>query len=310
MLLVYPMLVSQSVSKNIVPGLCKVIERYLLIRILQEHTLKLRSKTPHISVRESILIENSIDFEINKLLREFPEPGGTGNNEGEGERHTGVKKDKDKDKKEDKKDLRIDVEIGNDTFKTISLEPTYAQVSDIFGKVIYGVKVVAFPIKLEKEEDAFRLFNNDFQRNILDSLIRKVGRVVIKLMYSLRNKFLRLLSLSPSISGDPLKDIVYGGNASISDSVFITLSTGDINQEILNDPHHIKKLLKLNWNSFVICDETKKQTNICMRSFNGLCSTIQYSMMISGINKDLGKVYDGLEQLQLESRPFFRLRRF
>jgi len=371
MLMIYPMLVSSNVSKNIVAGLCKVMERYLLIRILQQHALRLRKTAPNVSVGES-LIENAIDYQIYLLESNYydelkkkiensnipivygdeeigyarvkepeerPEEEPRGRAAGEGERETrqerpgrearpGAGEERPQPGRPEpgggggggnggegrngrggprpSRDLKINI---SRSFDTISLEPTYAEADDFEGKVIYGVKVVPFSIEVNSEEAAYKLFNKDWQRNFLSRIVSKLGRATIRLMYSLRNRFLRRLKISPSITGNPVRDIVYGANLKVADSVFIALTTADIDQEVLNKPKFIKRLMGLYWNSFIICDETQKTAHICMKAFNGLCSRLNYSYLMSGISKDFGKVYSDLEKLQSDSKPLFKLGR-
>lgn len=411
MLFLYPIFVSQSVSRNIVPGICKALERFLLIRIIERHMSRLRSAKPlpRIQVGESEIIDQIIENELSTILenlenykteneknvRKFPfftESSGaeewdkafrknsglgdfidyadkTGDvikavyteeidldkldpeqraaaiadledgylpgagphgkelrgRRGESE-STETKREtkpglqdptKSKDipftaptKKEGKSPF--DVKIGRDTFNTINLEPTYAEIDDIYGKTIYGVKVVAIPISKNKEKDTFDFFNMDAssQKTFLEKWLRPIGREMIRKIKTLRGRFLKLFHLAPTaISGDPIRDIVYAANTKTVDSIFICLSTSDIKEDLLNRPNLIRQLFKFKWNAFVITSEVKRVAYFCLKAFRGMCSQINYQILMTSFGKDIGKVFNNLEDLESASRPIFNIRR-
>ena len=69
----------------------------------------------------------------------------------------------------------------------------------------------------------------------------------------------------------------------------------------------MKKLQSLGWGSIIVLDDVNKRATFCMKEFNGLCSTLQYSFIYTALGKDYTKVYDDLEDVRRASSPFFKM---
>lgn len=283
MIIVYPMLVSSNVQSHILPGIAKVLEKYTLTyqlddiiqnseRLIKGKKLKRTGAMLKLSENNN-LIEAKGDDNYNRLPPEKP-----------GEKAT--------------------VKIDMPTFNTLSLEPTWIKIDTNIGTSMIGIKIVPFPV--QSDTNLINLITDDFYTNWIKSKIKGLGRSIIRTLYTVLHKTPLLRRLTPTITGDPKKDIIFARTFH-NHNLFLVLNSMDVGQDFLERTNKIKQLYKLGWSSFVITDDINRRCFFCMREFHGMCSSVQYNFMYATIGKEHGKVFDDLEDVKKSSSPFFKL---
>ena len=307
MILVYPMLTSGSVSPNVLPGIIKAVEKYILL-YNTDAVLKAAGATSAGQIvatggkaagklAGALMASQDNTLEPGDALSEAPgqkskKPTGQpinikfggGDNKGGG----GAKPS-------------LDIPRGD----AISLEPTWLQVTTKKkGLQILGVKVVPFRVK--SAEAITKLIANDKQLKALDYLAVRYGRGITRVLQRVLRK-VPLMGDQP-VSGDAKKDILLG-KTQYNNNMFLCMSQMDIeNEEVFNQPGGIQRLHRLGWASFIIVDDVNRRTTFCMKEFGGVCSVVPYNFMFTSFGKDYNQAYDDLEDIKKASGPFFNMR--
>ncbi|MHA1874182.1 MAG: hypothetical protein ACTSVB_08710 [Candidatus Heimdallarchaeaceae archaeon] len=218
MIALYPMLVSNTVSKNIIPGISKVLENFLIVYGMKNIMEKARGEKAtrglsNYSFKKRLTIKESDDpiadyfyreamFEQSQINQQTGQgtkgkqvQSQSGQAQAQRAKATGGKavaaasvgdinvtvQPEEKDKA---KDARVD--IGAFEMKSISLEPTWMK-TDIVTKDgiktsgIVGVKVVPYPVKSDAKLSQLLMY--DRQVNNLQGLVIRRGRWVENFFY-------------------------------------------------------------------------------------------------------------------------------
>ena len=325
MILVYPMLTSQNISPNVLPGIIKAVEKYILIYNTDD-LLRSAGATSAGQIiatggeKLGTMAGTAVGGEIGGKLggRIGGEIGGAitsskDNTSVDGDPLSEAKPAPGKKAKAGGKSINI-------TFKTsgggggtkpqldlprgdaISLEPTWLQVTTKKkGLQILGVKVVPFRIK--SSESVTSLIADDKKLKGLDMLSARYGRGLTRMLHRVM-QHIPFLGGKP-ISGDPKKDILLG-KTQYKSNMFMCLSQMDLeNEDVFNLPGGIQKLHKLGWASFIIVDDVNRRTTFCMKEFGGVCSVIPFNFMYTSVGKDYNQAYEDLEDIKKASGPFF-----
>jgi hypothetical protein len=324
MIIIYPMLTSESVSPNILPGLVKTIEKYILV-YNTDSLLKVAGGTSAgdiISTGAAITQtaialaagkDNRIEdvdpiVEDEKLIETSKLPAPPMSNKERlqkaadiaGKVGQSVKGVEDKMKNTP---TRVDFPRG----EAVSLEPTYIHITTKKkGLQVLGVKVIPFQVK--SGENMADLLMQDAKLKKLESLQAIYGRKIARVF----NRIMRKPYLSPSqnnpITGDPTKDVLYA-NTRHGENIFVCMSQLDLeNSDFLKSPGTVQKLHKLGWASFVLTDDVNRRATFCMKEFNGMCSVLPYGFIYASLGKEHAKVYEDLEDVKGASSPFFNPR--
>lgn len=325
MIIVFPMLTDDSVSRNTLPGICKALEKFILIYEM-DAIMKITGLTV-IAIGGRIagqLATKSTKEDFN-LLEAIPPPEGRGtekvpgkfdeygnlithkNNSRPRQTHNKHHESPGKplfDAMSGIKDLgTVKVDIPND--QALSVEPTYVVVQTTVGTRIIGVKVIPIPIKSQRFTLA-ELLSADIALNTIDTLVYQISRKAIRAFWALC-RGLRIPFMSDRIvSGDPEKDILWAQSYH-KRYVFCLLNYSDFSDsEFFKNAGGVHKLHSLGWTSFIAADDVNKRAIFCMREFHGLCSSVPYSFIYSTLGKEHKKAYDSLEDLKKSASPFFK----
>lgn len=303
MIVVYPMLISSNVSANVLPGISKVIEKFILVykmddivRAANAYAKGKRSlffKRGMLKLREGTKNDNRSDDGV--ILEQGKPP-------------TVVvqmpSQEKDKKASEgEKATVKIDVKVEPPGFSSISLEPTWIKVDTFAGTRIAGIKTIPFPIK--SDAALIDLILSDKSMTFLQSRLSMIGRKMLRTIWAVI-RWTHLPFTQLTISGDPKKDVIMARTVH-KDNIFIVLNMMDLGYNFLERTDRIRRLYGLGWSSFIIVDDVNKRAYFCMKEFQGLCSTVQYNFMYNSLGSEYGKVFDDLEDVKKSSSPFFKL---
>jgi len=318
MILVYPMLTSGSVSPNVLPGIIKAVEKYILIYNTDEvlRTAGATAAGQIISTGATMVgtvaggkvggtiggaiagaLSDSEDMSGGNPVLEAPgmkskkagSSGGPVNITFKGSSGGGGVKPS------------LDIPRGD----AISLEPTWLQVTTKKkGLQLLGVKVVPFRVK--STEAITKLITNDKQLRALDYLTVRYGRGITRVLQRILRK-IPFMGDKP-VTGDVKKDILLG-KTQYNNNMFLCMSQMDLeSEEVFNSPAGIQRLHRLGWASFIIVDDVNRRTTFCMKEFGGVCSVVPFTFMFTSFGKDYNQAYEDLEDIKKASGPFFNMR--
>ena len=308
MIVIYPMLTSGSVSPNILPGVIKAMEKYILLYNTDE-VLKLAGG----STAGKILSTGAGMLKVGATLAASKDNSGKGETLTEQPPRSITKTPQQRPStsvnvstpKPSTSGVRPSLDIPRGD--AISLEPTWMSVTTAKkGLQILGVKVV--PFKVKSGESMATLLVHDSQMRNLSYLSKKYGRAVSRVFFRLMRKIRVPMIKDKALSGDPQKDIIYGATQ-YGKNMLVCLSQLDLeNEEFFESPAGVQRLHKLGWVSFAIVDDVNKKATFCMKEFGGVCSIVPYGYIFSSLGREHSKVYEDLEDLKKTSGPFFNMR--
>lgn len=316
MIVVYPMLTSPSVSPNVLPGIVKAVEKYILVYRTDE-VLRYASATSAGSVLSTGAkiaataattaaatalaaygVKKAGDWwgseGVDQTLSEkdLPQTGGT-------KVTVSMPQIKPVGGGSSAKP-QLDIPRGD----AVSLEPTWLNVTtEKSGMQILGVKVVPFRIKypdsivsLLMQEKSLRDLNF-LTTKYMRGMSRVLGRVLSKMP----------LRGGSTLSGGFKKDVLEA-QTSYGKNIFICLSQLDLDaDETLSTPAGVRRLHQLGWTSLIIANDVNRTGTFCMKEFGGICSVVPYSYMFASLGKEQAKAYEDLEDLKKKSGPFFKM---
>jgi len=298
------MLTSKSVSANITPGICKLLERYLLVysmnsllkgaSILTAPQAVGAAAKAMMNVKEDELME----MPAPNTKKQFQSPG----NGPMPALPVQVMNTKDFNKDNDAK--KVNIEMPKDNWSAVSIEPTWFTIkSGLFGsEQMLGVKVVPFPIS--SVTNVIDSIAKDRASNSFEYISRKYGRLVGRFLFMFLRR-LKTPGISSGLSGDPTKDILFG-KTGYGNNIFLCLNKLDFNESSLVDnPRGVKKLMSMGWSSIVVADDVNKEATFCMEEFGGLCSTTPYGFIYSTLGRDHSKVFSDISDVKKSAAPFF-----
>jgi hypothetical protein len=342
MIVIYPMLTSQSVSPNVLPGIIKAVEKYILLYNTDD-VLKSGSSTsagtivktgiatlgaavaagvatgvasqtakaaaPHIAKAGSYvgkkLLRQGEEYEnTDDSLSEAPKPGyGYYGAAASAKTTKGTQGGPNVTARPERGNMpKLEIPRSD----AISLEPTYLSVQTAKKDLqILGVKVVPFTIR--SQEPMMSLLTKDVQLKGLNVKTAKYGRMFKRVFYRIMAKIPMTSIRDKVLTGDPMNDVVLG-KTQYGKNMFLCFNKLDLqNDEMFSDPASLRKLQTLGWASIILLDDVNKRATFCMKEFGGICSTVPYSYIFSSLGKDHNKVYEDLEDVRRASGPFFRM---
>jgi len=315
MIIVFPMLTDENVSQNALPGICKALERFVIIyeldAIMKMTGWKILQIGGKLAAAAASAAAGALRTknESKNILEDLKDELQKGSKGTKGDQATADLKNKVaiagdvvKAVKNAKDIATTNIGVTND--QVISLEPTYTVVTTTTGTRIIGIKVI--PVSVKSEYSLAELLTVDASMNLFNTIGLKISRKVIKSFWALC-RGLRIPFLKDRvITGDPEKDILWASTFHKS-YVFCLLNYADItDNQFFKNAGGIHKLHNLGWNSFVAMDDVGKRAIFCMKQFHGLCSSVPYQFIYSSLGKEHGKVYEKLEDIKKASSPFFR----
>jgi hypothetical protein len=314
MIVVYPMLVSNAVTQNIIPGICKMVENYLIVYSMDDvlGNIKKQRKVNY-KIRgkklfqegdySPVVVEADEDDEdvfytkgTKGKSEEEQEKGKQDEDEGVEEKEKKRKKKYNQKKLDDAKDSRTSVSAGD--MKTITLQPSYIEIKLADGRTDFiGVKVV--PINVKSDAKLSHMIANDLSLGFIRSSLVGLGRKILRWAY------LKLGSKKIDIpTGDPRKDM-FMARTGLQGNAFIALDKNeDIDQILFSRPKKVAKLFSLSWGNIIMADDINRKAYFCMQKFKGICSMIPYSMLYQTLGQK--QVYDDLEDARQKSGTIFK----
>lgn len=341
MINIYPMLISNTVSKVIIPGIAKVIENYILIyqiddviwnarqgkikykvkggKIIREMYTDPGTKgkgepapTPRRSRKE---IEQDISDkkkeirDIKKDIRDEEKAGREKSREGrEDERWEEEKKEKERRLKS------ASVDISQIDMASLSLEPTWVKVDsyvkDIKTTELIGIKAAPFVVK--SDEKFAHLLLYDKQVKGIQSLALNWGRKIVRTLWRVWDRVWTSIILGgdrTTASGDPRRDILLRRSLFSTKkkaNIFAVVNMMDLTDDFFQEAGGINKLFKKGWTNLVVVDDVNRMAHFCMRNFRGICTSISYAIIFQRVGQY--KVYESLEDVRRSSSSLFKVR--
>ena len=326
MILVYPMLTSESVNPAILPGLIKAVEKYIIVHNMDDVLRNVNNSIARgvyggvkgvAGTAATAAVAAGVSAYINSKMKRIVKKGkGLELQEQQAQIKGPTTQQEPQQKQKDYTNAvmgAINKSQGNKgtikdfdmpKYDTVSLEPSWIKVNTDSGAKILGVKVV--PFKVTSTTGMVGLLMNDSELKKMSYLANKAGRTVARVFFrAMRGVKLPGFS-GKTLSGDPKKDIVWA-NTQYGKNTFVCFSQLDIEKEdIFTSPQAVQRLHKLGWASLIITDDVNKQATFCMKEFGGICSTIPYSNIFASLGSEQHKVYKDFEDAQRSAGPFFR----
>jgi hypothetical protein len=325
MIVVFPMLTDESISQNAIPGICKALEKFVLIYELDAITkmtgikiLKIGGEIAGTMAKAAIGVGKI--KENDNLLEAQPIPGARPPKSQEEidafRRSKGINTNQTYNKKDLVKDAMgimqgikqmgtVNVDMPKE--QALSVEPTYMVVTTPSGTEVIGIKVIPFPVKSKDGYTLSELLSADASMDFFDTLFFRVYRKAIRMFWAacrgLRIPFLR----DRVVTGDPVKDILWASTFH-KRYVYCLLNYSDISDSgLLKNAGGMRKLHQVGWNSLIFADDINKRVIFCMKEFHGLCSATPYQFIYSSLGKEHAKAYTSIEDVKKAASPFFKL---
>jgi hypothetical protein len=298
------MLVSGNISPNVLPGVIKALEKFILVYGIDEairaanmgrgKVAQAAKSAGQIVIQQNRLVaKESFVAEVSPTKPTYKGP-------------PAQKQDEEEKEKKGDKGTKLTKLVTGPGYTSISLEPTWISFESSDGVKLLGLKVV--PFMMAKGVDVVAAIKNDMQRKKLEAYMESKKRMIIRLIWRL-GRFLRIPFIKDkALTGDPQKDIIWATTL-YKKRVFLMLSQVDIEEEnLFAKPADVLKLFKMGWSSIVVADDVNKQATFCMKEFGGICSVVPYSYMFASLGKEQLKVYEDLEDARRSAGPFFRMK--
>ncbi len=307
MIYIYPMLASDNISPNVIPGVCKVLEKFILLYRLDDI---LRDANRHVGWRNLGQLVNAGQSIVFSKANESEDLS-------EGPKNQfGPPKDPNEEAMRDvavtaageyiKNQIRhqpTDVYMPQDN--SLSVEPTWVKIDGgRTGLHLLGVKVISFPFKTTGSLSPALVFSNDQAIHGFEQKIYKYSRKATRAFYSLCRGLKVPFIKSRALTGDIEKDILWASTEH-GRNIFTMFSNMDIqDNELFRSAGGVKKMFGLGWTSFIVADDVNKRVTFCMDEFKGLCSVVLYPYMFAGLGQS--RVYESLEDVRRSASPFFK----
>jgi hypothetical protein len=336
MIITFPMLVSQSVSENVIPGIVKTVEGYLIVNHMSEimdnpeikgtGILKgFRSTKKAWFAREGIELLEISDKEREEILGK----GGTKVSSADDEekiRKQAIEKEKlererrkeEREKQEEEKkrneerlkqrETKATAKISIGDYKSVSLEPSYITVevslrSGATRREFVGIKVI--PYRVTSSEKLSRLILHDSQLTSLNALMISFGRKVMRWFYSFIDKWMGRIKAGVTMSGDPRRDIIMARTGKEGLGIVVLDKNEDVDERFLNNISKINRLFKLGWGNIIVADDITRNAYFCMRRFSGTCQVLSYPMMYQNLGQL--KVYESIDDAKRQNSSLFKV---
>ncbi len=294
MIVVFPMLTSSTVSSNIQPGICKMLEKYIITHNIDNLLKQIKTRADVERIGANLKLKESAIIEAN---------GGKGGKGGSGG------------------STKISINLGGkgggkpstsvgDAPKmqqTLSLEPTWVKIDTPDGAAVLGVKVMPFPVK--SDENLIELMMTDKQLTFFKRLVTMYSRQAIRASVRILRTLGKVVGYKGGeLTGDPKRDVLFAMSEN-KNNVLTLLNYADIQDEdFLKNAGGIRKLFSLGWRSFVLADDVNKRAMFCLNQFKGMCSVIPYSFVYASIGREHKEVYDDLEDVRKSGGAIFKMK--
>lgn len=307
MIFMYPLLVSNTVSSNIIPGMCKSLEKFALAYRMNE----LSAMTEGFTVvnGEDLLSEQKIRGGSNPASSAKAAAGLSKQLSGIRDQQKGLTPNSDEKRPErasatfELATMNSDIVSVEPTFITIEVEKNGAKIQRMI-----GVKVV--PYSVTSDAGLAQLLTSDSAVSSLSSHLIAKGRAVQRMFWKAWNAAIRPIPIigdPSSATGDPRHDILMA-RSKYGRHILVCMNYMDLQSEFFRSegPKKIDKLHRMGWDSLIFPDDVQKRVYYCMKEFKGVCSVVPYSMVYSSVGKLSAAAYENLEDVRKTTSPFFR----
>lgn len=323
MIYIFPLLTSKSVNPNVIPGVCKALELYVLVYELDkiaDKGSKIVNALDMAGKAAGLFAGNAGRLQMKEAEVFLP---GTKAGATQGKETAQAQQDVTKVSnaatvvsgvgkaaKEFKDKDKTNIQSVNVNQKDISLAPTWVTVTGEKGLQIVGVKVVPYLID---DTNIVELLMYDKGLNSFETFIRGAERKIAKAAYAMWHatigKILGTISFGqagrPTLGIDPKSDIIFG-RTEFKDRVFVMLNNMSIPEDFMERVRDTKRLFSLGWKHLLINDDVQKKVTFCMKEFSGVCSSVPHKYIFTSVSKDMGEAYENLNDLKGAANPIFR----
>jgi len=167
--------------------------------------------------------------------------------------------------------------------------------------------VKVIPFQVKSDAKLINLIMHDRTSYGLERLLSRVKNSAMSLYHGAANKLRVPFLKGGTVTGDVHKDILYGKSMHWK-NIFCILNYMDLgSDEFTTSPQGINKLHSMGWSSLIFTDDVNKRAIFCMKEYNGLCSTVQYPYLFSSLGKEHAVVYKDLEDVKASASPIFKM---
>jgi len=283
MIITFPMLTSNNTSSTALPGICKMLEKFIIVYNLDRVLKHARKVSDMERVGSTLRLREA---KIKADIKPIPINISTGSDT--------------KDKPDVSSPPKID--------QALALEPTWVKVELKDGFAVLGVKVVPFPVL--SDENVISLMMKDLSLSFWKKTMTKWQRAAMRRVWTvIRGVGGRLGYKGGALTGDPKRDVLFA-TSEHRHNIFTLINMIDLQnaEDFLKNAGGIKKLYSLGWRSFIVTDDIKHQASFCLEQFKGMCSTIPYSFIYSSLGAGHQKVYEDLEDVRKSGSSFFKMK--
>jgi len=323
------MLTSNSVDPNVLPGICKTLELYILVYELDKLTTKGTTVMGGARDIASNFVHGLVPRAGRLYVEQF-EPGTKQGADAESQRKAAEEMRKKKDSdfntgidyiekkasdiiKGKKESIPTDIKSINVNVDNITISPTWVTVSskDHETKIV-GIKVVPYTID---DTDIVNLLLYDSGLNKFETFVRsaerKISRTVVNIWHKTAGALLAkvtfgVIGSGKVLTGNPKDDIILQ-LSDFKNNVFVMLNSMSIPETFAKSVPDTRKLFKLGWSHILINDDISQKTTFCMKQFNGVCSTISQKFIYSSMGKGHKDVFEDMSDIKKAASPIFRL---
>lgn len=282
MILIFPVLTSNNVAGNVLPGVMKMVEKYILVHQVNR-VLKGAKKVADVEV-----LGGTLKLKEQKKQPQFP---------------ISIKLPGVGDK------VKLGVADKPKIEQALALEPTWIKVEMRDGFAVLGVKAVPYPVT--SDENLVKLMVEDISMSFWKKTVKVWQRAAVRRAFAIaRGVGKRVVGYKGgAITGDPKKDILLAMSEH-RHNVFVIVNMIDLKdaETFLRNAGGIRKLYQLGWKSFIVLDDVKRQAHFCLEQFKGMCSMIPYNFMYASLGREHNKVYEDLEDVRKAGASFFRMK--
>ena len=344
MIILFPMLTSKSVSNAVIPGICKTLEKFLLVYRLDDclkyanltggvvsstvatlgtmavsaalKTSKRESEELNleagdhdmppmrVTIKTGLMNPNTPRGRAMPTRTIIPQGQTQGQTQGQG---FGKGKSSEELAYQVTKDLtkEFEVQMGTSVQDSMTIEPTYITVRKGNRETMLGIKVISFPV--DTDQQIVKMMNVDLSLDIVEKMIYKYSRKLIRLFWSVARTLPIIKKFSGAIVPDPETSILFA-RTEHARNIFVLLNYSDFaNDEVFNNAGAVKKLFKMGWTSFIVADDVNKRAIFCMNQFKGMCSAVPYPFLYATQSRDISRVYSDLDSIKKSASPFFHM---
>ncbi len=303
MIYTVPMLLSKSIDRHIIPGICKAYERFFIVFRMNDIMAEV---TRSYSGNQNLIDSHNTAKKRNENYISEIGSAPPGSRKGNKPSVNNPTPD----------EVSIDARSLNEY---MSIEPTWITVTVTMPNngatfpVLVGVKVL--PVLLKDEEYAFEKLIDDRYAGKIDSLFKKLYRSIMRSMLNIVYAVWPIPVFGPHRSADSpargsVKDDLFFNKSGyyMSRRIIACLDYNEVPDDFFRDAGKINRLYKLYWNALFLYDNVNRNLYFAPPEYRGQVSILPYSYL-NTLTKQQSSAYDIEEQKKLKSSPLFNMRK-